>query len=58
MKQDVHFRSNLIDPLVPTVYHEPWWLEIAADGRYKVVEFSEGEGSSAGCPISFAAGSA
>ena len=30
------------DPLVPTVYHEPWWLEIVTGGRWTVAEVREG----------------
>jgi hypothetical protein len=29
-------------PLVPTIFHEDWWLEIASGGRYHVVEAKEG----------------
>lgn len=29
------------DPLIPTIFHEPWWLEIATEGRYSVVEVVE-----------------
>jgi hypothetical protein len=27
--------------LEPTLFHEPWWLDIATGGRYSVVEYSE-----------------
>jgi hypothetical protein len=30
------------DPLVPTVFHEPWWLNAATRGAYEQVEVSEG----------------
>lgn len=30
------------DPLVPTVFHEPWWLEIATEGRVQFAEVSDG----------------
>lgn len=30
------------DPLAPTIFHQPWWLEIATGGRYGVAEFAEG----------------
>jgi len=30
------------DPLVPTIFHEPWWLSAATRGRADVVEVSEG----------------
>jgi hypothetical protein len=29
-----------IDPLVPTIFHEPWWLDIATQGHYGTVEIS------------------
>jgi len=29
------------DPLVPTVYHEPWWLAAATDGRYDEITLTE-----------------
>jgi hypothetical protein len=32
----------LSNPLEPTVFHEPWWLEIASEGRYEVVESISG----------------
>jgi hypothetical protein len=30
-----------IDPLSPTIFHEPWWLDIATQGRYEVAEVVE-----------------
>jgi len=30
-----------VDLLAPTIFHEPWWLDIATEGRYSVVEVSE-----------------
>ncbi|GLS19957.1 hypothetical protein GCM10007874_29740 [Labrys miyagiensis] len=30
------------DPLVPTIFHEPWWLSAATKGRAEVVEVTEG----------------
>ena len=30
------------DPLVPTVFHEPWWLDIATRGRWAEAEVVEG----------------
>ncbi len=27
-----------LDPLVPSIFHEPWWLETATQGRVEVVE--------------------
>lgn len=30
-----------IDPLVPTVFHEHWWLNAASRGAYEAVEVSE-----------------
>lgn len=29
------------DPLIPTIFHETWWLDIATQGRYDVVEIKE-----------------
>jgi Acetyltransferase (GNAT) domain len=34
--------GRAVDPLVPTVFHEPWWLEAATSGRYEQVEVSDG----------------
>ncbi len=33
--------SFSVDPLTPTIFHEPWWLEIATQGRSDVVEVVE-----------------
>lgn len=30
------------DPLVPTIFHEPWWLNAATNNCYEQVEFSDG----------------
>jgi hypothetical protein len=30
------------DPLTPTIFHEPWWLEAATGGRYEEVTVSSG----------------
>ena len=30
------------DPLNPTIFHEPWWLEAATGGRYEEVTVSSG----------------
>lgn len=30
------------DPLVPTVFHEPWWLDAASGGQYEEVTVSSG----------------
>lgn len=30
------------DPLVPTIFHEPWWLEAASGGQYEEVTVSAG----------------
>jgi len=35
-KQDSHHA------LEPTIFHEPWWLEIASSGNYKVAEVQSG----------------
>ncbi len=31
-----------INPLVPTIFHEDWWLEAATDGQFEVVEVVTG----------------
>ena len=37
-----HSLGNLpVDPLAPTLFHESWWLDIAAGGRYSVAEVME-----------------
>ena len=30
--------DGCVDPLTPTIFHEPWWLEIATGGRYRIAE--------------------
>ena len=30
------------DPLVPTIFHEPWWLEAASGGQYEEVTVNSG----------------
>jgi hypothetical protein len=30
-----------LDPLCPTIYHEPWWLDVVTDGRIEFVESRE-----------------
>jgi hypothetical protein len=30
-----------INPLVPTIFHEPWWLDIATGGNYDVVKLTQ-----------------
>jgi hypothetical protein len=30
------------DPLTPTIFHEPWWLEAASGGQYEEVTVSSG----------------
>ena len=32
------------DLLTPTIFHEDWWLNIATEGRYRVVEVAESGG--------------
>jgi hypothetical protein len=39
LAEDQHAR---FDPLVPTVFHEPWWLDAASGGRYEEVTVSSG----------------
>lgn len=31
----------MIDPLHPTLFHEPWWLDLASNGQYRTVEVTE-----------------
>lgn len=31
------------DPLIPTIFHEPWWLEAASRGRYEEVTVRSGD---------------
>lgn len=33
---------QLTNPLEPTVFHEPWWLEVATQGNYKLAEAETG----------------
>lgn len=41
MKQDNYLiRRPEIDPLVPTIFHEHWWLDIATGGGYEIVKIS------------------
>lgn len=41
-KAKVPLQASVSDPLVPTVFHEPWWLRAATLGSYDQVEVSEG----------------
>ena len=34
--------SRSSSPLVPTVFHEPWWLDVVSAGTYRMAEFSAG----------------
>ena len=34
--------ARKVDPLIPTIFHEPWWLEAATGGRYEEVTVSSG----------------
>ena len=34
---------NTATPLIPTLFHEPWWLNIASGGNYGVVEVSRND---------------
>ncbi len=36
--------APVIDPLAPTIFHEPWWLEIATRGKYRVTEVTDDDG--------------
>lgn len=31
-----------INPLIPTIFHEDWWLEAATDGQFEVAEVAAG----------------
>lgn len=31
----------LADPLTPTIFHEPWWLETVTSGEYEKIELSD-----------------
>ena len=42
MKQDALSRKNKVNPLVPTIFHEQWWLDITSDGPYEIVEVAKG----------------
>jgi Acetyltransferase (GNAT) domain len=42
MKQDALSRKNKVNPLVPTIFHEQWWLDITTDGQYGIVEVAKG----------------
>jgi hypothetical protein len=35
-------QSTETEPLTPTIFHEPWWLEIAGDGAIREVTVSTG----------------
>ena len=37
-----HRRRNSTDPLVPTIFHTPWWLNAASNGAYDQVEIASG----------------
>jgi len=37
-----HSTTEIINPLEPTVFHQPWWLDIASEGRYEMVEYHDG----------------
>ncbi len=34
--------ASRVDPLVPTVFHEPWWLTAATDGQFQEVRVTVG----------------
>jgi Acetyltransferase (GNAT) domain len=36
------FRRADIDPLVPTIFHEHWWLDIVSGGKFDIVTVSQG----------------
>ena len=33
---------RLSSPIIPTVFHEDWWLDAATDGNFSVVEVMSG----------------
>src|ERR1700676_4096959 len=43
MSQNNHYKSGArINNLVPTIFHEDWWLEAATGGQFEVVEVVTG----------------
>lgn len=36
------------DPLAPTIFHEPWWLDIATNGKHGVTEVTDDDGKVVG----------
>ena len=41
--QNDHYTGGpRINPLVPTIFHEDWWLEAATGGRFEVAEVASG----------------
>jgi hypothetical protein len=41
--QNDHYKGGpRINPLVPTIFHEDWWLEAATGGRFEVAEVAAG----------------
>lgn len=41
-QNDDYKRGSRINPLVPTIFHEDWWLEAATGGRFEVAEVTAG----------------
>lgn len=42
MNQDALSPKNKVNPLIPTIFHEQWWLDIVTDGLYETVEVAKG----------------
>jgi CelD/BcsL family acetyltransferase involved in cellulose biosynthesis len=41
-RKEDHKSGAHINPLVPTIFHEDWWLEAATGGQFEVVEVATG----------------
>lgn len=42
MKQDNKLIRGLkINPLIPTIFHEHWWLDIATGGRFDIAKVTQ-----------------
>jgi Acetyltransferase (GNAT) domain len=41
-QKEARQEATCFDPLTPTIFHEPWWLDAATGGNFEVVEASAG----------------
>ncbi len=41
-KLSIAEKAFSLDPLVPTIFHEPWWLNAATNNCYEQIEVSDG----------------